>query len=111
MSVKSKIFKSTLTILVMFIALVLYGSYDSRKAHETEKQFCASVNVGMPIAGLQEKAIALGADKRMTRFFEGGKKEHLLMVTFTGIFIFERYICELTVMDEKVTTVTQAHIN
>jgi hypothetical protein len=111
MSLKSKILKLTLTIVAIFIALVLYGSYDSRKAHEAEKQFCASVTVGMPITGLQEKAIVMGADKRMTRLFEDANKQRFLTATFNGIFIFDRYICEITLVDENVASVKQKHMD
>ncbi|WP_423708771.1 hypothetical protein [Undibacterium sp. WLX3042] len=111
MRLKSKILKSMLTIALMFIALIVYGSYDSRKAHEMERQFCASVSAGMPIAGLQEKAIAMGADKRMTKFYEGEKHESTFMAVFHGIFIFDRYICEFSITTDKVNAIKNSHLD
>lgn len=100
-----------MAIVVMFIVLVLYGSYDSHKAHEAEKRFCASVSVGMPIAGLQEKAIAMGADKRMTMFYDNRNSERFLMIVFHGVFIFDRYMCDISIDDEKVKLVKQTHMD
>lgn len=111
MSLKSKLLKTTLVGIGLFTCIILYGSYDSRKAHATEKEFCASVPVGMPFAGLQEKALAMGADKRMTKVYENGSNEQVLMATFNGIFIFNRYVCEVGVIDGKVTKVAQTHID
>jgi len=111
MRLKSKFLKSMLAIALMFIALVAFGSYDSRKAHEMERQFCASVSVGMPIAGLQEKAIAMGADKKMTRFYEGEKNENTFIAVFHGIFIFDRYICEFSISADKVNAIKNSHLD
>jgi hypothetical protein len=111
MSLKSKILQSTLVGIGVFTCIILYGSYDSRRAHATEKEFCASVTAGMQLAGLQEKAIAMGANKRMTKLYESGSNELVLMATFNDIFIFDRYVCDISVADGKVTKVSQTHMD
>jgi hypothetical protein len=111
MRLKSKFFKSILIILLMFIALLVYGNYDSHKAHEMERQFCASVSVGMPIADLQEKAIAMGADERMTKLYDGEKNERIFMAVFHGMFIFDRRICEFSIVAGKVNAIKNSHLD
>jgi hypothetical protein len=111
MSLKSKLIKSVSFIAITFIGSALYGSYDSRKAHASEQQFCGAVEVGAPIEGLLEKAIAMGANKRMTIFFENAEKEKTLLASFNGVFVFDRYVCEITIADNLVKNVKQTRVD
>ncbi len=45
----------------------------------------------------------MGAHEGMTRFYKTDK-EHIFRAVFNGIMQFDRYVCELTIVDDKVAS-------
>jgi hypothetical protein len=95
--------KIILAIGFPFIIMAALNAYYIHKADEIRKPFCSSVIIGMPITGLKEKAILMGAND--ARFTEQDKKQ-VLMVLYDGFFM-SRLVCEIEVVDSKVMSVKE----
>jgi hypothetical protein len=93
------------TLFLVLFGFVLYSFYAEDRAEKKALEFCATVSTGSSIQGLLERAIAVGADGRQTRWIRRSGDSDWLPVTFTGATPLSRHICSIsansTVIDAK----------
>lgn len=89
----------------LFVGYFAYSAYREPIAKDQALQFCATVKVGSPADGLLERALALGADKRHTKWFKSTDDTSSLGVTFIGAPPFSRHVCWI----EANQTVVKVH--
>jgi len=111
MKLKSTILRTLFGLFFVILIFSTIGIVRNREADKNEKQFCSTVTAGTPLSGLKEKALANGANKKMTQIFDINPPEHTLLLVFNGAFQFDRYICEINFIDDKVTSVKHAHMD
>jgi len=80
--------------VIMFVAI--YLSMSSLSAKQKADKFCDSVQVGVPVDGLREKAIESGASAPYTKWKELGTEQEILSAFFSGYRPKSGFSCEIT---------------
>ncbi|HBA89755.1 MAG TPA: hypothetical protein DCZ75_17735 [Geobacter sp.] len=95
-----KVCLKTLIALIAFtIILVIYAGFKVRDAEKRVRAFSQQVVIGMPVAGLDEKASEMGLKFRRTT---GSSNQSGSIQVWQG-FAFGRWFCTVEYQDGKAT--------
>lgn len=91
------------TFVLIVVAVVGYAFFAESRAETKARDFCRSVPAGQATEGLVERALAAGANKRMTRWIKVHDTEDWLPITFSGSTPLSRHICSVSATANRVT--------
>lgn len=93
--------------LLLFVALMVYAAIAEYRAEGKAQDFCATLAVGAPTAGLSEKAADAGAEARYNHWVKAENEYDYdwLPVVFTGFTPISRHMCVVHAQNGKVTAI------
>lgn len=86
-------------LVALAVMLVLYSHFQLKRVEQKVEAFSETVVVGMPVAGLDEKAGKMGLKSRRTL---GSSDQNGSLQVWEG-FAFGRWFCDIDYRDGKTT--------
>jgi hypothetical protein len=99
MKVVKRILKWTGWLLGFCVLIVIaqmgWGMYREPIAKQEAIDFCATVKLGQPIEGIQERALASGAMRAFAKWTATSDGSRTMAVIYVGMPPFSRHVCTI----------------